>query len=211
MHSFYYGTRRRNPGARTIEGELFQALVSAGAVSQDNSNDPKKVGFARCARTDKGVHAAGNVVSLKMIVDIDDLVPRINSFLPQQFRVWGFVRTTGSFSSKDMCDSRVYEYLLPSYVLKPPHDMYRALWNKTTVAEETVPTERIAEMRAYKIPSDVLERFRETLSGYEKTKNYHNYTTGKPFKDTSAKRYILGFTACLSSLINERGSARNQS
>jgi hypothetical protein len=28
---------------RTIEGELFKALVAAGAVSKDNSDDPVKV------------------------------------------------------------------------------------------------------------------------------------------------------------------------
>jgi tRNA pseudouridine38-40 synthase len=29
--------------AKTIEGELFQALVKAGAISQDNADDAKKV------------------------------------------------------------------------------------------------------------------------------------------------------------------------
>jgi hypothetical protein len=28
---------------RTIEGVLFEAMVKAGAVSQDNANDPSKV------------------------------------------------------------------------------------------------------------------------------------------------------------------------
>ena len=49
------------PGcARTIEGEFFQALVKAGAVSADNSDDHRKVDVQRAARTDAGVHAAGN-------------------------------------------------------------------------------------------------------------------------------------------------------
>ncbi|CAG8464711.1 11324_t:CDS:2 [Ambispora leptoticha] len=55
-----------NPGAKTIEEELFKAFVAAGAISKDNSDDPKKVGLMRAARTDKGVHAAGNVISLKI-------------------------------------------------------------------------------------------------------------------------------------------------
>jgi hypothetical protein len=33
----------RNPGAKTIEGDLFQAMIAAGAVSRDNADDPKKV------------------------------------------------------------------------------------------------------------------------------------------------------------------------
>ncbi|KIM52442.1 hypothetical protein SCLCIDRAFT_1223713 [Scleroderma citrinum Foug A] len=31
------------PNLRTIEGVLFEALVRAGAVSQDNADDPVKV------------------------------------------------------------------------------------------------------------------------------------------------------------------------
>lgn len=46
--------------AETIEGEVFKALVKAGAVSEDNSVDHRKVDVQRAARTDSGVHAAGN-------------------------------------------------------------------------------------------------------------------------------------------------------
>ena len=35
----------RQPDVRTIEGELFSALVKAGAVSKDNADDPVKVGW----------------------------------------------------------------------------------------------------------------------------------------------------------------------
>lgn len=48
-------------GSRTIEGDVFEALVKAGAVSADNSTDHRKVDVQRAARTDAGVHAAGNV------------------------------------------------------------------------------------------------------------------------------------------------------
>jgi tRNA pseudouridine38-40 synthase len=33
----------RQPNVRTIEGVLFNAMVKAGAVSQDNADDPVKV------------------------------------------------------------------------------------------------------------------------------------------------------------------------
>jgi tRNA pseudouridine38-40 synthase len=49
----------------------------------------QQVSFMRAARTDKGVHAAGNVVSLKLIVEDPDIVTKINSYLPDQIRVWG--------------------------------------------------------------------------------------------------------------------------
>jgi tRNA pseudouridine(38-40) synthase len=53
-----------------------------------------KVNLGRAARTDAGVHAAGNVVSIKMIIDVPgvpDIVMRINEELPPEIRVWGFV------------------------------------------------------------------------------------------------------------------------
>ena len=110
-----------NRDIKTIEGDLFAAFVAAGAISKANADDPKKSSFARCARTDKGVHAAGNVISLKLIVEDADIVRRINDKLPDQIRVWGIQRTNNGFSCYASCDSRWYEYLLPSYSLLPPH------------------------------------------------------------------------------------------
>lgn len=75
----------------------------------------------RCARTDKGVHAAGNVISLKLILEDPEIVAKINSYLPEQIRVLDIVRTTGSFSSYQAVDSRIYEYLVPSHAFLPPH------------------------------------------------------------------------------------------
>lgn len=106
---------------KTIEGDLFHAFIKAGAISKANAEDPKKTGLVRCARTDKGVHAAGNMVSLKLIVEDKDIVEKINAELSPQIRVWGIERTIGSFSCYQACDSRWYEYLIPSYAFLPPH------------------------------------------------------------------------------------------
>lgn len=105
----------------TIERDLFQAFIDAKAISKANADDPRKSSLARCARTDKGVHAAGNVISLKLIIEEEDIVEKINSHLPDQIRVWGIQRTNNSFNCYQYCDSRFYEYLLPSYCLLPPH------------------------------------------------------------------------------------------
>ncbi|KAL3425013.1 tRNA pseudouridine synthase [Phlyctema vagabunda] len=106
---------------KTIEGDIFKALVAAGAISKANADDPKKSSLVRCARTDKGVHAAGNVISLKLIVEDPNTVQNINEHLPPQIRVWGIERTNGSFSCYTTCDSRWYEYLIPTYSFLPPH------------------------------------------------------------------------------------------
>ncbi|KJZ76362.1 hypothetical protein HIM_04091 [Hirsutella minnesotensis 3608] len=105
----------------TIERDLFQAFIDAGAISKANADDPRKSSLARCARTDKGVHAAGNVISLKLIIEDEAIVDKINASLPEQIRVWGIQRTNNTFNCYQYCDSRFYEYLLPSYSLLPPH------------------------------------------------------------------------------------------
>ncbi|CZT06899.1 hypothetical protein WAI453_012843 [Rhynchosporium graminicola] len=110
-----------NGDEKTIERDIFKAFVAAGAISKANADDPKKSSLVRCARTDKGVHAAGNVISLKLIVEEPDIIERINENLPPQIRVWGIERTNGSFSCYQTCDSRWYEYLIPTYSFLPPH------------------------------------------------------------------------------------------
>lgn len=110
-----------NSQEKTIEGDIFKAFVAAGAISKANADDPKKSSLVRCARTDKGVHAAGNVISLKLIVEDSDIVKRINENLPPQIRVWGMERTNGAFSCYQTCDSRWYEYLIPTFAFIPPH------------------------------------------------------------------------------------------
>ena len=111
----------RNHYEKTIEGDLFKAFVDAGAISKANADDPKKSSLVRCARTDKGVHAAGNVISLKLIVEDPDIVAKINEHLSPQIRVWGIERTNGGFSCYQHCDSRSYQYLIPSHCFLPPH------------------------------------------------------------------------------------------
>ncbi|OWP02961.1 hypothetical protein B2J93_3541 [Marssonina coronariae] len=110
-----------NGAEKTIEGDIFKAFVAAGAISKANADDPKKSSLVRCARTDKGVHAAGNVISLKLIVEEPNIIQLINENLPPQIRVWGIERTNGSFSCYQTCDSRWYEYLIPTYSFIPPH------------------------------------------------------------------------------------------
>ncbi|MCJ1246020.1 tRNA pseudouridine synthase 1 [Trapelia coarctata] len=116
-----YKGMQLNDKEKTIEGDLFGAFVAAGAVSKANANDPKKSSLVRCARTDKGVHAAGNVISMKLIIDDKDIVQRINDNLSPQIRVWGIERANSSFSAYQLCDSRIYEYLIPTHCFLPPH------------------------------------------------------------------------------------------
>ncbi|KAJ2856582.1 tRNA pseudouridine synthase 1, partial [Coemansia asiatica] len=158
-----------NPNARTIEGELFKALVKAGAVSEENADDQSKVQFQRAARTDKGVHAAGQVVSLKMIIEDPEVLSKINEYLPEQIRAWGFVRVIRSFNSKTMCDSRIYEYLLPTYVLMDPSEANKEMARSLGFSERRVresSAEDMAVKRAYRAPQERLQFVRDALAKY---------------------------------------------
>ena len=54
----------RNPGVSTIEDELLQALAKADAIPYYLKSCPRKLQFQLCSRTDKGVSAARQAVSL---------------------------------------------------------------------------------------------------------------------------------------------------
>jgi len=62
--------------------------------------------FQRAARTDKGVSAAGQVVSLKMFLDIDNPIEKINANLSPQIRVLGYCHF--------VCYAKIFE--LPSII-----------------------------------------------------------------------------------------------
>ncbi|KAJ2995816.1 tRNA pseudouridine synthase 1 [Globomyces sp. JEL0801] len=197
--------KKINPMVPTIELDLLKALALSGAVSEDNSMKPNKIGFVRCARTDKGVHAGGQVVSFKMILE-QDIIEKINNYLPPQIRVWGYARVNNSFSAHTLCDSRIYEYLLPTYCFMEASaidypfsniaietDMTleksgRTLFQPREVIEPTL--EEMKLKRQYRITNQKLDKFNSILSKYVGTHNYHNFTVGKSFNDRSAQRYI---------------------
>jgi hypothetical protein len=55
------GDASRSPSPSTIEGELFAALQQACLVESD-----EVCGYTRCGRTDRGVSAAGQIISLRL-------------------------------------------------------------------------------------------------------------------------------------------------
>lgn len=103
-----------------METELEAALHKAGLITDRCLNDFAAIGWNRAARTDKGVHAALNVISLRMrIADGGeaDAVARVNSHLKSDLRVFAMIITTFLFNSKNFCSGRLYGYLLPTFAL----------------------------------------------------------------------------------------------
>lgn len=168
----YYGMQRNtgNSQFRTIEDDLVTALVKSGCIPEDHGDTMKKMSFQRCARTDKGVSAAGQVVSLKLRL-IDDIIEKINEHLPAQIRVLGLKRVTQGFNAKNNCDARTYSYMLPTVAFsQKDYDQ-----NKIT---------------AFRLEAETLQRVNRLLSLYIGTHNFHNFTSQKAPSDASARRYI---------------------
>lgn len=57
---------QRNPDVNTIEEELLKALFKNNMITDESFNQPQYCHFQRAARTDKGVSAARQCISLKL-------------------------------------------------------------------------------------------------------------------------------------------------
>ncbi|CAH0760516.1 unnamed protein product [Diatraea saccharalis] len=167
----YYGMQR-NPGVRTIEEDLFKAMLDAKYVTEDDFNNQQNTQFQRSSRTDKGVSAARQVVSLKLPLEAN--IEEINRRLPESIRIFGMKRVTNKFNSKVKCDARTYSYTLPTYTFEP-----------NVVTNE--------ERKLYRITPEKLEEVNRILSNYKGTKCYHNFTEKKHYHDPSSSRYMLSF------------------
>ncbi|EYU17545.1 hypothetical protein MIMGU_mgv1a003821mg [Erythranthe guttata] len=103
-----YQGMQKNPGAKTIEGDLEEALYLSGAIPEEERGLHKRYEWARSARTDKGVSAVGQVVSGRFYVDPPGFIERLHSHLSPQIRIFGYKRVTPSFNAKKFCDRRRY-------------------------------------------------------------------------------------------------------
>jgi tRNA pseudouridine38-40 synthase len=128
LGSNYHGMLYQESGIPTIERELFGALNLWGGISDDNADAPSKVGWQRASRTDKGVHAIGATVSLKLLLadeqlesqpSVDDptamlhrarsahaCAPHALALACADIRVWSIQRTRSGFDAYDHCSAR---------------------------------------------------------------------------------------------------------
>ncbi|XP_045503850.1 tRNA pseudouridine synthase A isoform X1 [Colias croceus] len=168
----YYGMQR-NPGVKTIEEDLLIALRDAKYITEEDFVNQQNAQFQRSSRTDKGVSAARQVVSLKLPLEVN--TEEINKRLPECIRVFGIKRVTNKFNSKSKCNARTYSYTLPTYVFEP-----------NAVTDE--------ERKLYRITGEKMNFVNELLSHYKGTKSYHNFTEKKHYQDPSASRYMMSFS-----------------
>ncbi|KAI8592315.1 pseudouridine synthase [Geranomyces variabilis] len=113
----------RTKGLKTIEGTLLSAIATIIGESDPNKR-VSLVNISRASTTEKGEHAARQVLSLE-IAGAEPNAPlptpaNLTPLLPESIKVFEVVLLNTSFSARRTCDTRCYEYLIPTYVLAPP-------------------------------------------------------------------------------------------
>ncbi|XP_026679837.1 tRNA pseudouridine synthase A [Diaphorina citri] len=164
----YFGLQR-NQGMKTIEGDIMEALFKAGFVTEDSFNTPQNIQFQRAARTDKGVSALKQIVSLKLPEEANK--EAINEHLPEQIRILSIKRVTKGFNSKNNCNARTYSYTCPTYAFATPQDT----------------------KDDFRLTPDQFNFLQALLKQYEGTHNFHNFTSKRKPLDPSCSRYIMSF------------------
>lgn len=104
LGSGYHGFQRQ-PGLKTVEGLILSALDETGLVE-----DVNKCGFGLAGRTDRGVHALGNVVSFLSREKVR--INQINNHLPLSIRVLAQAKVPLQFKARYALQ-RHYRYIWP--------------------------------------------------------------------------------------------------
>jgi tRNA pseudouridine38-40 synthase len=117
------------PGLRTVEGAVREALASTF---------PRLDGLAAAGRTDSGVHALANVVS----VDVDGGPPphaaadALNTSLPDDVAVTSAEEVSPDFHARHSARSRSYRYRIWRRRQPSPFEANRAWWYPRRLDEE---------------------------------------------------------------------------
>uniref|UniRef100_K3WAT4 tRNA pseudouridine synthase n=1 Tax=Globisporangium ultimum (strain ATCC 200006 / CBS 805.95 / DAOM BR144) TaxID=431595 RepID=K3WAT4_GLOUD len=206
-----YSGMQMNEGVKTIEAELERALFEAGGISEANYGFLQKVGWSRAARTDKGVHAAGQLLTAKLHVgdDIPAFVEKVNAVLPEDIRVMKMVTVTKNFNAKMSCDQRTYEYLAPTFIFgkrsRAPvssdgadsrewpsgvHDTEEGVDMNVVIDDET-----LKQHQEFRMDDDTYELLNKVLGLYKGTHNFHNFTSKLEPTSPKCKRFIISFSA----------------
>lgn len=128
--SYFMGSQA-NRSNETVDSVLAHALYTAGLISP-NARDGTSFGnmwWSRASRTDRGVHALCNTVTVKARAPNDlfssqrhseELKNRLNAILPPYIRVFSVARCVQGFHARTDASSRVYHYFLPVEALFSP-------------------------------------------------------------------------------------------
>jgi tRNA pseudouridine38-40 synthase len=101
---------QRQLNFQTVEGELIKAFKKVGLMDA-----PEKSGYSIAGRTDKGVHALGNVVSFN--TDQHVIINQINDLMPQSIRILAYTEVPSNFNPRFAME-RHYRYVFTLDPLK---------------------------------------------------------------------------------------------
>ncbi len=110
----------RQPGLRTVQGELEAALLTALRVP---------VTLTVAGRTDTGVHALGQVAGFETDAELPaELARRLNGITPRDIAVLEAAPAEDGFDARRDAVSRSYRYRLLARGPRSPFEAGRALW-----------------------------------------------------------------------------------
>lgn len=109
----------KQPGQRTVQGETEKALLNIFKA---------KIPVICAGRTDKGVHAAAQVINFKTETQItpEKLLIRLNSLLPPDISVKSVKKTEDDFDARKSAKSKTYIYRIYNSPVRSPLYQNRA-------------------------------------------------------------------------------------
>jgi tRNA pseudouridine38-40 synthase len=112
----------RQPGQRTVEGVLREALDSIYPHGWD--------GLAVAGRTDKGVHATGQVASVEVTggASAAKAAEALNTALPPDVSVLHAAEAPLGFNARFSATGRSYRYVILNRVARSALEAKRSLW-----------------------------------------------------------------------------------
>ena len=178
-----YSGNQKNPGVKTVEEELERCLYKGGFISECNYGSIQKINWMRASRTDKGVSAVMNVVSVKLHkypnLNENDMKNKINNLLPKDIKIFRFIEVSDRFDSKDNNNNREYHYILPTFCLEPREEK-----------KENVEMDKFIGNYKFKLNKELLDKCKKICSEFLGTKKYHNYTKKVGYSNMSSQRHI---------------------
>jgi len=106
---------QRQPRARTVQGEVEEALAKLWG---------ERISVVGAGRTDAGVHARGQVASIRTELRLkdDELRRALNSILPGDVRVSSARTVPAGFQARKSARSKIYRYRIVNSPLISPFD-----------------------------------------------------------------------------------------
>ena len=203
IHGYFgqdYCGNTKNPGVKTVEEELENALYKEKFISECNYGKLTKIDWMRASRTDKGVSAIMNVVSVKLhkypnMSEID-MKMKINAVLPKDIRIFRIIEVSDHFDSKDNNNNREYHYILPTFLLEKKKVENNNTNNtgdepNTKKEEELTIPDGYKANYSYRLSEEDINKLKQLCKGFLGTKKYHNYTRKVGFSNMSSQRHII--------------------